>query len=482
MAKISLQTLMNWLLANGYIPTDKYCYRVITTGWAYASSDILQLSIIDKSGSATNYELQMSGVVIEFLGRAVSYNDGCFRLRIHSAPAESFTATSGYTKFPLDHIAEYTCNGSSYAPVWKILANQDDTVHSANYIKDFKDANNISVSYGSAGLTAATWFCVWNGYSIRAMNGEHMNKNMGQGYGTCETAAATAAKTVTLSNYALVTGGIVTVKFTNTNTAANPTLNINSKGAKAIQYNGSATFTAGILSGAVTFIYDGTAYQIISYNNMGASYLPLSGGTVTGSLILSKTQDLSGTADNSPALIVGTKTGEHLEFDGNEIHAKMSGTTVGTLYINGEGGSVSMGAVDKRMIYYTDGNLYLNSSGLSSGGSINGTGYGLIGTNINNYGIRLHLTASVAKHGYVQGNVATYFNMAGASSASDAGDYRKRGWIFYSSTGSLPAASISGDGNGAFTGGVAIGANTTNTTGCYIGYDATTKSTYFSFK
>ena len=83
-------------------------------------------------------------------------------------------------------------------------------------------------------------------------------------YGTCATAAGTAAKVVSLTGFTLATGAKVTVKFTVTNTAANPTLNVNNTGAKAIQYRGSA-ISAGYLAAnrVYTFIYDGTNYQLI---------------------------------------------------------------------------------------------------------------------------------------------------------------------------------------------------------------------------
>ena len=69
-------------------------------------------------------------------------------------------------------------------------------------------------------------------------------------YGTCSTAAATAAKTVSLSGFSLFTGATVAVMFSNGNTAANPTLNINSTGAKTIYYRNAAltSSTAGIIS------------------------------------------------------------------------------------------------------------------------------------------------------------------------------------------------------------------------------------------
>ena len=70
-------------------------------------------------------------------------------------------------------------------------------------------------------------------------------------------------------------------------------------------------------------------------------YLSTSGGTVSGTLVLSKTQDASGTANNSPALIVGgAATSTHLELDANEIMAKTDGTSTAALYINNDGGNV----------------------------------------------------------------------------------------------------------------------------------------------
>ena len=63
-------------------------------------------------------------------------------------------------------------------------------------------------------------------------------------YCTCATAAATAAKVANLqgvesNTFTLMTGITVHVKFTYSNTATNPTLNVNGTGAKAIMKYGT---------------------------------------------------------------------------------------------------------------------------------------------------------------------------------------------------------------------------------------------------
>lgn len=97
-------------------------------------------------------------------------------------------------------------------------------------------------------------------------NSTYTPAGLGFGYGTCTTAASTSAKVVTLSNYALTSGGVVSVRFTY-DVPANATMNINSKGAKNIFYN-NAKITAGVIHAGdvATFIYDGTQYRLIAIN------------------------------------------------------------------------------------------------------------------------------------------------------------------------------------------------------------------------
>ena len=83
-------------------------------------------------------------------------------------------------------------------------------------------------------------------------------------YGTCSTAAATVAKTVSCTGFTLVTGAEITIRFTVTNTAKCPTLNVNNTGAKAIVYR-NAAISAGYLAAnrVYKFVYDGTNYELI---------------------------------------------------------------------------------------------------------------------------------------------------------------------------------------------------------------------------
>ncbi|MCM1197249.1 MAG: hypothetical protein NC310_09320 [Roseburia sp.] len=86
---------------------------------------------------------------------------------------------------------------------------------------------------------------------------------LGFGFGTCSTAAATVAKTVAISNFALVSGSLVSIRFTNS-VPANATLNINNTGAKPIWQNNKAILADVIEAGVIcTFVYDGTHFNLL---------------------------------------------------------------------------------------------------------------------------------------------------------------------------------------------------------------------------
>lgn len=92
-------------------------------------------------------------------------------------------------------------------------------------------------------------------------------------FGVCSTSAATAAKTVACTGFALMTGAEITVFFNTTNTAANPTLNVNNTGAKPIYYRGAA-ISAGYLAAnrIYTFRYTGSAYSLVGDINTNTTY------------------------------------------------------------------------------------------------------------------------------------------------------------------------------------------------------------------
>ena len=75
-------------------------------------------------------------------------------------------------------------------------------------------------------------------------------------YATCSTAADTVDKVITIdgnANWTLQKGAIVTVKYTNTNSATGCTLNVNNTGAKKVWYNNAE--------------YTGNSNQVFGYAN-----------------------------------------------------------------------------------------------------------------------------------------------------------------------------------------------------------------------
>ena len=96
-------------------------------------------------------------------------------------------------------------------------------------------------------------------------------------YGGCESTSGND-KVGTLSGtrgFTLETGSTVYVKFTNGNTKNNPTLNVNSTGAKTIAYYGVTTSVTPLplKPGHVYgFVYDGSNYELIGEYDTNTTY------------------------------------------------------------------------------------------------------------------------------------------------------------------------------------------------------------------
>ena len=218
------------------------------------------------------------------------------RLPAASTSANGAMSSADKTKLNYTNVAYGTCSTAAATAAkvitvsgntnWALTAGSRITIKfsatntASNPTFNVNGTGAKSVWYGTAVITTGS--LSYAGYANRPMdfvydgtqyvfigwsadnNTTYTNASLGQGYGTCTTAEATAAKVVTLSSYALTTGGIVAVKFTYA-VPASATMNINSKGAKAIYYKGAA-ITAGIIKAGdtATFIYNGSYYHLLT--------------------------------------------------------------------------------------------------------------------------------------------------------------------------------------------------------------------------
>ena len=87
---------------------------------------------------------------------------------------------------------------------------------------------------------------------------------LGFGYGVCETAGATQAKTVSMTNTVLTPGGVIAVNFQNAFTASSPTLSVNGSTAKPIKLYGNAMPMGKVHNNTILVMYyDGTQLNVI---------------------------------------------------------------------------------------------------------------------------------------------------------------------------------------------------------------------------
>ena len=95
---------------------------------------------------------------------------------------------------------------------------------------------------------------------------------LGFGYGVCSTAGATAAKTVSITNFVLTPSSVFAVLFQNAFTASSPTLSVNGGAAKAIKYMGSAMPMGKVHANTILVMsYDGTQFNVIGIQSQTAA-------------------------------------------------------------------------------------------------------------------------------------------------------------------------------------------------------------------
>ena len=133
-------------------------------------------------------------------------------------------------------------------------------------------------------------------------------------YGVCSTAAGTVAKTVTVAdNFELTAGVLIHIYFENTNTATNPTLNVNGTGAYPIYIYGE-TRASSVSSWSwydgeiIPMVFQGDKWKVAQHYYTGAT------ATVGGLMSASHVAKLNSLDPNSTTPIKLTNE------DLNDIH------------------------------------------------------------------------------------------------------------------------------------------------------------------
>ena len=182
--------------------------------------------------------------------------------------------------------------------------------------------------------------------------------------GDCSTAAGTAAKAVTITNFELSKNAFVFVKFSAANTAANPTLNVTGTGAKAIYYQGAAVPASYLEANRYYhFVYDGSHWVLTGDVDVRFRYLPLTGGTLTGDL----TVNTNLTVKRTTSLQAVTA---------NKALTAKAGITSNTLTVTGattlEGALAAQGGISTTTITATGTTTLagLNASNIKASGTL----------------------------------------------------------------------------------------------------------------
>lgn len=263
---------------------------------------------------------------------AISETDGKISATVttmDTTPTASSTkaVTSGGVKTAID--AEATARGTAITNAINAL-DVTDTAVSGKYVSAVSETNGkISVTREDLPSTS----------NAKSLNGSV----------NCETAAATAAKTVTLAGFSLNKGAKLIVNVVNANTSATAlTLNVNSTGAKTIRVNGTTTSTSSysLPAGYYNCYYDGTYWNMdngceafsartasnCSGNSSSADFTRSTAVCTTAAGTAAKTAAMRGYALSTGSTFPITFTNSNSA--ASELSLSVNGTTAKVIFIN----------------------------------------------------------------------------------------------------------------------------------------------------
>lgn len=328
--------------ANGHIPSNMLPSSVDEILEGYISDDAATFYKDAKKSSA--YTAETSKIYVDLTSEKIYRWSGSKYTVISETIALGETSSTAYRgdrgKIAYDH------SQSAHAP-----SNAERNIivgiqkNGADIAPDGSRKVNITVPTKTSQITNDSGFITSGATTAKAKQLETARKIDGVGFdgtadithfATCSTAAATQAKTASVAGFNLVTGARVTIKFTVTNTAANPTLNVNGTGAKAIKYRGAAIATGYLAANRVyEFVYDGTDYLFMGDINTDSNttYTAGAGLSLSGNQFKHSNAVTAGTAkgDDSKTLgFGGTFTIPSVSYD-SEGHITGKGSTTMTM-------------------------------------------------------------------------------------------------------------------------------------------------------
>lgn len=369
--------------ANGYrrwgISEIFFCHPEAITPYAYAN--------VDKANSATKATQDANGDVITTTyakkTEIPTVNNATLTIQKNGSTVKTFTANASSNVTANITVPTKTSdltNDSNFVASTSLA-----TVATSGSYNDLSNkptiptVNNATLTIQKNGTTVKTFTAnassnVTANITVPTKISDLTNTSGGFiTYCTCSTAAATAAKVVTLdsgdSNWALRKGAIIGVKFTNTNTASSVTLNVNSSGAKSIYYNnaaytGSSNSICGYANRYTFYMYDGTYWVWISDsrhdgndNTYTTAYCSTAAGTAA------KAATMTGYTLTANRYTVITFTNANSSASALTLNINSKGAK--PLYINGAASSSSNYtlAAGSYIVYYDGTNYYINNNG-----------------------------------------------------------------------------------------------------------------------